>query len=63
MNNSNLNFNSVENIPTLNAKAAFQVDSSAVFREQGEIVTAIIDDSTAYTPWGGEESNSKGNFY
>ena len=29
---NNLNFNSVENMPTLNAKAAFQVDSSAVFR-------------------------------
>jgi hypothetical protein len=30
----NLNFNSVENLPHLNAQAAFQVDSSAVFREQ-----------------------------
>ena len=54
MNNSNLNFNSVENIPTLNAKAAFQVDSSAVFREQGDIVPTIIDDRTAYMPWGGD---------
>ena len=33
MNNSNLNFNSVETLPNLNAKATFQVDSSAhVFR-------------------------------
>ena len=54
MNNSNLNFNSVETLPNLNAKAAFQVDSSAVFREQGEIVPTIIDDRTAYMPWGGD---------
>ena len=54
MNNSNLNFNSVENIPTLNAKAAFQVDSSAVFREQGDIVPTIVDDRTSYMPWGGD---------
>ena len=31
----NLNFNSVENLPHLNAQAAFQVDGSAVFRKQG----------------------------
>jgi hypothetical protein len=31
----NQNFNSVENLPHLNAQAAFQVDSSAVFCEQG----------------------------
>ena len=54
MNNSNLNFNSVETLPHLNAKAAFQVDSSAVFREQGDIVPTIIDDRTAYMPWGGD---------
>ena len=54
MNNSYLNFNSVENIPILNAQAAFQVDSSAVFREQGDIVPTIIDDHTSYMPWGGD---------
>ena len=32
----NLNFNSVENPPHLNAQAAFQVDGSAVFLEQGD---------------------------
>ena len=41
-----LNFNSVENLPHLNAQAAFQVDSSAVFREQGDIVPTIVDDRT-----------------
>ena len=54
MNNSNLNFNSVETLPNLNARAAFQVDSSAVFRDQGDIVPTIIDDRTAYMPWGGD---------
>ena len=38
----------------MNAQAAFQVDSSAVFREQGDIVPTIIDDRTAYMPWGGD---------
>ena len=42
-----LNCNSVENIPILNAQVAFQVDSSAVFREQGDIVPTIVDDRTA----------------
>lgn len=54
MNNSFLNFNSVETLPHLNAQAAFQVDSSAVFREQGDIVPTIIDDRTSYMPWGGD---------
>ena len=54
MNNSNLNFNSVETLPHLNVQAAFQVDSSAVFREQGDIVPTIIDDCTSYMPWGGD---------
>ena len=30
-----LNFNSVETLPTLSARAAFQVNSSAVFKEYG----------------------------
>ena len=51
---NNLNFNSVENIPGINARAAFQVDSSAVFREQGDIVPTIVDDRTSYMPWGGD---------
>ena len=51
---NNLQFNSVENIPILNAQAAFQVDSSAVFREQGDIVPTIVDDRTSYMPWGGD---------
>ena len=54
MNYSNLNFNSVETLPSLNAQAAFQVNSSAVFREQGDITPTIIDKQTAYMPWGGD---------
>ena len=36
MNKTYLNFNSVEDVPLLNSRAAFQVDSSAVFREQDD---------------------------
>ena len=38
----------MEDVPLLNAQAAFQVDSSAVFREQGDIVPTIVDDRTSY---------------
>ena len=51
--------NSVETLPHLNAQAAFQVDSSVVFREQGDIVPTIIDDHTAYMPRGGDNQTLK----
>ena len=54
MNKTYLNFNSVEDVPLLNSRAAFQVNSSAVFREQGDITPTIIDKQTAYMPWGGD---------
>ena len=54
MNKTYLNYNSVEDVPLLNSRAAFQVDSSAVFREQGDIVPTIVDDCTSYMPWGGD---------
>ena len=47
-----LNFNSVETIPVLNASAAFQVDSGKVFKEDVDIVPTIIDKSLSYIPWG-----------
>ena len=56
MNNTNLNFNSVENIPILNARAAFQVNSSAVFKEYVDIVPVIIDDTLSYMPLGGDNN-------
>lgn len=49
-----LNYNSVENIPHINAKAAFTVNSAAVFREDGDIAPVIIDDKLSYMPWGGD---------
>lgn len=53
MDNS-LNYNSVENLPGLNAKAVFKVNSSAVFKEDVDIVPTIVDDSLSYMPWGGD---------
>ena len=49
-----LNFNSVETVPNLNASAAFQVDSGKVFKEDVDMVPTIIDKSLSYMPWGGD---------
>ena len=51
-----LNFNSVETIPNLNASAAFQVDSGKVFKEDTDIVPVIVDDNLSYMPWGGDNA-------
>nr|ACM91056.1 hypothetical protein CKO_01853 [uncultured bacterium 34R1] len=51
-----LNFNSVETIPSLNASAAFQVDSGKVFKEDTDIVPVIVDDTLSYVPWGGDNA-------
>ena len=51
-----LNFNSVENVPGFEARAAFQVNSSAVFKEDVDIVPVIIDDTLSYVPWGGDNN-------
>jgi hypothetical protein len=48
-----MNFNSVETIPNLNASAAFQVDSGKVFKKDTDIVPDIVDDTLSYVPWGG----------
>lgn len=45
-----LNFNSVENLPDLNAKAVLEVNSSAVFKDAVDIVPTIVDDSLCYVP-------------
>ena len=52
----NLNFNSVETLPNLSARAAFQVNSSAVFKEDVDIVPVVIDDTLSYMPWGGDNN-------
>ena len=43
-----LNFNSVETLPNLLARVAFQVNSSAVFKEDVDIVSVIVDDTLSY---------------
>ena len=54
MEQHNLNFNSVENVPGIEARAAFTVNSSSVFKEDVDIVPTIIDDSLSYVPWGAD---------
>ena len=49
-----INFFSVENIPQLKASAVFTVNSSEVFREEGDIAPVIIDKNTKYMPWGAD---------
>ena len=49
-----LNFNSVEPLPGYEARAAFTVNSSSVFKEDVDIVPTIVDDSLSYVPWGGD---------
>ena len=51
-----LNFNSVETIPVLNASAAFKTDSGKVFKEDVDIVPTIIDKTLSYIPWGGDNN-------
>jgi len=46
----NLNFNSVEDLPGLSARAAFTVNSQSVFKEDVDNVPTIIDDSLSYMP-------------
>ena len=50
-----LNFSSIENIPGINAKAIFKVDSSAVFKEDAEMITPVpVGEHLSYMPWGGD---------
>ena len=51
-----LNFNSVENVPGIEARAAFTVNSATVFKEDVDIVPVIIDDTLSYVPWGGDNN-------
>ncbi len=50
-----LNFSSVENIPGIEARAAFTTDSSKVFKEDSDISPVTISDKLAYMPWGGDD--------
>ena len=56
----NLNYNSVENVPGFEARAAFTLNSATVFTPDGrgysvvkedvDIVPTIIDDTLSYVP-------------
>ena len=50
----NLNYNSVENVPGIEARAAFTINSATVFKEDVDIVPTIIDETLSYVPWGGD---------
>ena len=56
---SDLNFNSVENVPGYEARAAFTVNSSSVFKEDIDIVPTIVDDTLSYIPWGGDNQTKR----
>ena len=43
-----LNFNSVETIPNLNASAAFSVDSGKVFKEDVDIVNTMCNNDVDF---------------
>ena len=42
---SDLNFNSVENLPGFETLTAFTVNSASVFREDVDIVPTVVDDT------------------
>lgn len=59
-----LNFNSVEDIPGITARAAFQLKTTAVFapsgrgysvvKEDGDITPVVVSDNLSYMPWGAD---------
>lgn len=49
-----LNYNSVEDIPGITARAAFQLRTSAVFKEDGDISPVVVNDNLSYMPWGAD---------
>lgn len=53
---NNLNYNSVENLPTMKARAVFQVNSASVFKEDIDIMPVSISDKLQYMPWGGDNN-------
>ena len=50
----NLNLSSVEDLPGVQARAAFTVNSASVFKEETNIVPVIVNDDLSYIPWGGD---------
>ncbi|MCM1310837.1 MAG: hypothetical protein NC301_07430 [Bacteroides sp.] len=54
MHDVTLNYNSVENIPGVDARALFSVNSASVFKEDVDICPVVIDSDLSYIPWGGD---------
>ena len=50
----NLNLSSVEELPGIQARAAFTVNSASVFKEETNIVPVIVNEDLSYIPWGGD---------
>lgn len=49
-----LNYNSIETIPDIQARAAFMVDSSTVFKDSVDLCPVKIEDGLEYWPWGAD---------
>lgn len=47
-------FTSIEQLPNINAAAAFMPDSSQVFKDDTEIVPITLTDTLQYVPWGAD---------
>lgn len=52
-----LYYNSVETIPGFEARAAFTVNSVAVFREDVDIIPTVLDQDLSFMPWGVDNLN------
>ena len=50
----NLNLSSVEDLPGVQARAAFTVNSATIFKEETNIVPVIVNEDLSYIPWGGD---------
>mgnify|MGYP000003548118 CR=1 FL=1 len=45
---------SIEDIPGVNARAAFSIDSASVFREQDDLMPVNLSNGLSYMPWGAD---------
>ena len=49
----NLKLSSVVDLPGVQARAAFTVNSASVFKEENNIVPVIVNEDLSYISWGG----------
>ena len=47
-------FDSVVDVPQLQARAIFVTDTTTLFKEDGEISPIQLDEHTQYVPWGAD---------